>query len=140
MVARTLTHEPKITWQVPESADCDVKVYDTVYKLTHGDQFRGGGGIAGIYPPLSRGQYRKALRQAALGRPFNWLVMGHWHQYHPPGRGLIINGSLKGYDEYAYTSNFDFEIPTQAFWITTPQHGPSFVMPIFPMDRAKEGW
>lgn len=38
--------------------------------------------------------------------------MGHWHQYFI-GQGLVVNGSLKGYDEYAMTSNFRPEVPTR---------------------------
>jgi hypothetical protein len=51
-----------------------------------------------------------------------------------------VNGSLKGYDEYAYVSNFGFETPRQAFWVTTPEHGPSFHTAIEVMNRKAEGW
>jgi hypothetical protein len=42
-----------------------------------------------------------------------------------------VNGSLKGYDEYADANNFDVEQAQQAMWITHPQHGITFRMPIF---------
>jgi len=116
-----------------------LQVHDTRFLLTHGDQFRGGSGIAGIMSPLKLGQHRKGQREQALGRGFDWMVMGHFHQY-ICGQGLLVNGSLKGYDEYAYISNFGTEVPTQAFWITTPEHGMTFTAPIFPADRKAEGW
>ena len=54
--------------------------------------------------------------------------------------GVGVHNSLKGYDEYAFTNNFNFEPPLQAFWVTTPEHGPSFHTGIAVMDRKKEGW
>lgn len=62
-----------ITWQIPESADADVPIYSTRYRLTHGDQFRGGSGIAGMLSPLMIGHHRKSRRQMALRKPFDWL-------------------------------------------------------------------
>ena len=135
-----------MTFTVGDGPDADLDVYSTRFKVTHGDQFRGGGGIAGIMSPLSLGQHRKTRREIGLARlrgeelrGFDWLVMGHWHQY-LVGRGMIINGSTKGYDEYAYTSNFEPEPPQQAFWITTPEHGVTFSAPILVADREVEGW
>lgn len=146
LLAREFRADDRVTFQVGDSADTDVEVYTTRFKVTHGDQFRGGGGIAGYLSPLSLGQHRKTRRELGLARlrdeelrGFDWLVMGHWHQY-LVGRGLIVNGSLKGYDEYAYVSNFEPEPPQQAFWIVTPEHGMSFSAPILVGDRAKEGW
>jgi len=98
LLAREFRTDDRVTFQVPDSADCDVDVYATRFKLTHGDQFRGGSGIAGIMSPLSLGQHRKTRREIGLARlrdepirGFDWLVMGHWHQY-IVGRGLIVNG------------------------------------------------
>ena len=129
----------KATWTIPESADADFTIYDTRYRLTHGDQFRGGSGIAGMLSGRLLGQHRKSEQQMALGKGFDWLVMGHWHRY-LHGVGLIVNGSLKGYDEYAYVSNFKPERAQQAFWLTTPEHGAAFASPIFCDDRASERW
>ena len=54
--------------------------------------------------------------------------------------GIGVHNSLKGYDEYAAGSNFGFEVPQQAFWITTPERGPAFHVAIQPMNRKAEGW
>ena len=112
----------------------------TNFKLSHGDQFRGGGGIAGILSPLSLGQHRKIRRQMALsGTAFQWMVLCHFHEY-IQGRGLIVNGSIKGYDEFAYMNNFQFERPCQALWLTTPENRVTFAAPVFCDDRKAEGW
>ena len=70
---------------------------------------------------------------------YDTMILGHFHQYLVIP-GVIVNGSLKGYDEYAYVSNFGFETPRQAFWVTTPEHGPSFHTAIEVMNRKNEAW
>ena len=52
----------------------------------------------------------------------------------------MVNGSLKGYDEYAAVSNFGFEAPAQGLFLMTPEHGKTWTAPILPMDRKAEKW
>lgn len=139
MLERDFRGDGRITWQIPDSSDCMVPIYDTRFLLTHGDQFRGGSGIAGALSPLMLGHHRKIKRQMAVDQPFDLMVCGHWHQYWH-GKGLIVNGSLKGLDEYAFQGNFEFEPPQQAMWVTTPERGVTFSWPIQPQNRAKEKW
>jgi len=48
-------------------------------------------------------------------------VLGHFHQLiMAPSSGFLLNGSLKGYDEYASISNYPYEAPQQAIWVDTP--------------------
>lgn len=141
VLARELRDDKRFTWQLPVTFDVSVQHYNHRYLLTHGDQFRGGSGISGILTPLSLGAFRKGRRQQAIDDPFDTMLLGHFHQYNPLlGLGLTVNGSLKGYDEYAMGSNFGFEPPRQAFWVSTPERGPSFPVPIEPMNRKAEGW
>jgi hypothetical protein len=139
LLMRDYRNDSRVTWQIPYSADTTVKVYDTDFLFTHGDQFRGGGGIAGVLSPLMTGAYRKSKRGMQTGRTFDYMVMGHWHQY-GAFKNIIVNGSLKGPDEYSYISNFEYEPAQQAFWITTPEHGVTFSAPILVEDRKREGW
>ncbi len=141
LVAREFARDGRVTWSVPTAADAHVQIYGTRFLLTHGDQFRGGSGIAGALSPLLLGSHRKTRRQAAAGKPYDLMVMGHWHQHiFLPSRGLIVGGCLKGYDEWAYVSNFEPEPPQQALWITTPERGITFSAPVFVGDRKAEGW
>jgi hypothetical protein len=64
---------------------------------------------------------------------------GHWHQL-VQTPGLIVNGSLKGVDEYAFINNFGYEQPQQALAVITPERGITIQAPIFCVDRKKEGW
>lgn len=138
-IARYFREDERVTVQVGDSMDLAVRVYDTNYLLTHGDQFKGGSGISGAMAPLMLGQHRKAVRQNATDSPLDVMVIGHFHQLlHLPG--LIVGGSMKGYDEYAYGLNLRPEPAQQAFWVTSPEYGPTLHAPIYLQDRDKEGW
>jgi hypothetical protein len=139
MLERHFANDRRITFQIPESSDALISVYDTHHLLTHGDQTQGGGSIGGIYPPIMRMRARKAQRYLATGASFQTLWLGHWHQY-LPSPSMVVNGSMKGYDEYAYVSNFSFEQPQQALAIVVPEKGITIQAPIFCLDRKAEGW
>jgi transposase-like protein len=136
LLRKLLAKEKGIEFAIAESADQPYRVFNTRYLLTHGDQFRGGSGIAGMLSPLMLGDARKRQREAAVKRNYDYLVMGHWHQL-AFVRGMIINGSSKGYDEYAFVSNFQFEPPRQAFWVTDPRHGVTITAPIHVIDASE---
>ena len=139
MVERTFAKEDAVTFTIPDSTDVLVKAYGWGHLLTHGDQATGGGGIGGIWPPIMRLRARKAQRFLATGENFTTLWCGHWHQY-TPTPSLVVNGSMKGYDEYAFVNNFGFEPPQQALAIVAPDHGITVQAPVFCSDRKKEGW
>lgn len=120
LLARELSSDKRIQFDIAESPDLNYKLYQTRYCLTHGDQFRGGSGISGVFAPLLIGDSRKRKKASATNQNYDYLVMGHWHQL-MAARGVIINGSLKGYDEYAFNNNFDYEPPQQAFWLTSAE-------------------
>jgi hypothetical protein len=67
---------------------------------------------------------------------YDTLIMGHFHQYMHLTR-LIVNGSLKGYDEYVYNNNFPFEKPQQALWLTHPKYGITYRMPVY-VDKGRK--
>jgi hypothetical protein len=139
MLERHFAGDKRITFQVPESSDCLVTVYGSGHLLTHGDQAHGGSGIGGIYPPIMRLRARKAQRYLAVGSSFSTLWLGHWHQY-LPSPALVVNGSMKGYDEYAFVNNFAFEQPQQALAVVTSHRGIVLQAPVFCADRERESW
>jgi hypothetical protein len=121
--------DDRVTINIPDSPDIIYSIYGISFLQTHGDQFSGGGGISGIYTPLNLGMLRKKMKQQAINKPFHIMKCGHFHQYIHSG-GLIVNGSVKGYDEYANSYNFQFEPPTQALYTIHPEHGVTYRMPI----------
>lgn len=65
--------------------------------------------------------------------------MGHFHSF-AIYNNIVVNGSSKGYDEYAYNNGFIYGEPSQAFWVTTPEHGITFPIELMVGNREKEGW
>jgi hypothetical protein len=122
MIARDFENVKEITFNIPESTDWGFNIYNKRHHLTHGDQFRGGSGISGILTPVTLGDHRKLKRELGIGTPYDYLWLGHFHQMKDFG-GIGINGSGKGYDEYAAISNFPFERPRQALWLNDPTWG-----------------
>jgi hypothetical protein len=139
MIERHFSKDKRVTFSIPESADSLIKIYNHGHLITHGDQVSGGGGIGGIYPPIMRMRARKHARYMATGNSFGTLWLGHWHQYISTP-SMIVNGSMKGFDEYAMLMGFGFEQPQQALAIVTPEKNITIQAPVFCADRAKEGW
>lgn len=141
LLQREFKSDSRVTWNIPNSADAHVQLYNSKFLLTHGDQFSGGGGIAGALSPLMLGSHRKTRREMAVNRPYDCMVIGHWHQYLAlPSKGLIVGPCMKGYDEYAFGHNFEVEPAQQALWIVTPEHGTTFATTVYCADRKVEGW
>jgi hypothetical protein len=139
MIERYMANDKRVTFDISENADCLIQIYGWGHLLTHGDQVSGGGGIAGIWPPVMRMRARKAQRAMDIGKPFATLWMGHWHQYISTPY-MIVNGSLKSVDEYAWLNNFGYEPAQQALAVVTPEHNITIQAPVFCTDKAKEKW
>ena len=123
--------DDRIKFLIPAGFDTYYKIFGTSYLLTHGDRLgvRGGTGIVGMLGPIARGVQKVRSEYANFGKSIDYVIMGHYHQYISI-KGAIVNGSLKGYDEYAMSNRFAFEIPKQALWFTHPQYGVTFQVPV----------
>jgi predicted phosphodiesterase len=127
----------RVSFLIPDGPDALFKIYDTRYCLTHGDQFRGGDGITGALMPIMRGDHKKRSRNSQINQEYDVLMMGHFHTLWQ-SRRLIVNGSLKGYDEYAYNLNLPFEPPLQSLTFTHPDRGVTFSIPIHVQPKRKK--
>jgi hypothetical protein len=139
MVERYFADDRRVSFVVPTSPDAWIQIYGHGHLITHGDQVHGGGGIGGIYPPIMRMRAKKEHKYLQTGQNFRTLWLGHWHSYLSTPH-LIINGSLKGWDEFAAIMGFGFEPPQQALAIVTPERNITVQAPIFCQDRKREGW
>ncbi len=146
IVAREMSKYRTVTFQIPDSRDTIFGVYDTRILLHHGDQFRGGSGIAGAVTPMAIGDYRKRRKHQDAKRytgrtdlDFDLQLFGHFHHRNSLP-GIVTVGTLKGYDEYAMTANFPYEPASQELLIITPERGVTFQAPIWVQDREAEGW
>jgi predicted phosphodiesterase len=129
-LADSLRNDDRITFSITTAPEQIVDIYKTRFLLAHGDAFRSQGGVGGLHPALNKWLLRKHDLYSQAKRDFDYALLGHWHQL-LWGQDFVINGSLKGYDEYARHGGFKFERPQQALFIVTPENGVVQRMPVF---------
>lgn len=130
ILAKSFASNRAVTFDIADGPDLLFRVKKRRYLLTHGDRLgHGGDGLIGFLGPVTRGDNKRRTRQAQIDQPYDALIAGHWHSYVHMQR-LIVNGSLKGYDEYAFTEAFPYEPPQQALWVVHPKHGETYRMPV----------
>lgn len=124
-LARYFRNSKHVQFFIPDETDAHFRVFGHRYLLTHGDSLgvKGGDGIIGAIGPIMRGAIKVGRSEAQIGRDFDTILMGHWHQYLTLP-GVIVNNSLKGYDEFARLAlRAPYSRPSQALWFTHPEHG-----------------
>lgn len=121
-MADHLRDDPRITFGITVSNEQLVEVYDTTLLISHGDSFRSAGGVGGLYPSMLKWLLRRHQLYSDTKHDFDYALIGHWHQM-LWGKDFFVNGSLKGYDEYAKGAGFGFEIPQQQLFLVTPERG-----------------
>jgi hypothetical protein len=125
---RHFRNDPRVQFYIPEGPDAFFTVLGHRFLLTHGDALgvKGGDGIIGAIGPIARGAVKIGRSEAAVGRDFDTLMIGHWHMYVPRGEGspVTVNGTLKGYDEFAHTIlRVPYSRPSQALFFVHQDHG-----------------
>jgi len=131
--------DDRVTFYIPDGADAYITVNGHRFLLTHGDNLgaRGGDGIIGALGPILRGDFKVRNSQSQIGQPYDTMVIGHYHQYLPLPR-VIVNGSLKGYDEYAMLQlRAAPETGQQALWWVAQGYGIVRHTPLF-ADRPRK--
>lgn len=121
-LADTVRSDPRITFGISTSPEQLISIYDTRFLLSHGDGFRSQGGVGGLYPSMLKWLYRKHHLYSQTKNDFDYALIGHWHQL-LWGPDFVVNGSLKGYDEYAKDGGFGWQPPQQALFTVTPERG-----------------
>lgn len=117
--------DKRVRFQVSNSADAHFKVYGHRFLLTHGDSLgvKGGDGIIGSIGPIMRGVAKLHSSKAAIGMDFDTALICHFHQYFTLP-GIIVNGSLKGYDEFSMLAlRAKYQRPIQSLTFVHPEHG-----------------
>lgn len=121
-LAKQYRSRPEITFRIDDSYEFTFEIYKRRFLQTHGDIFKGGGGIGGILVPILRGLSKRAQNYSSVGKPFDTMLIGHFHQEIQMDY-LIINGSLKGFDEWVMSMGFQFEKPKQVMFLNDPHYG-----------------
>jgi hypothetical protein len=117
--------DKRITFDFRPTNDVYYRVFNERYLLAHGDMLgvKGGDGIIGSVGPVMRGGVKQQGQSSAMGRPFDKLLIGHWHQRLWLPRA-IVNNAIKGFDEYAMKALGAIpDRATQALWYVHPLLG-----------------
>jgi hypothetical protein len=125
--------DPHVKFLIPRSQDAMYRIHNHIYLLRHGDCYRGGDGMIGMLGPVTRGDHKTRSRNSMMGHPYDTQILGHFHRL-SISDDFVINGSVCGYNEYAFNNNFKPEIPQQALWFTHHKLGMTFRLPVF-LDR-----
>ena len=124
ILARHYRDDPSVIFQVPYGYESYYTVNGVRYLATHGDRLgvRGGDNLTGLIGPISRGIEKLRRTYNTMGSPVDYVLMGHWHTVLRPVNGRV-NGSIKGYDEFAMGNRLTPELPAQLLWFTHPTYG-----------------
>jgi hypothetical protein len=128
-------NDSRFRFEVAEQTDIAIPVYNHQFLLTHGDALgtNGGDGIIGAIGPIKRGTVKIGNSQDRADK-FDTMIVGHWHTAQPRGDlfPCIVNGSLKGYDEYARAFlRASPSRPSQQLWLVSPKHGVAAQWPVY---------
>lgn len=139
---RHFRNDARVQFMIPGETDAYFSVLGHRFLLTHGDALgvKGGDGIIGALGPITRGTIKVGRSEAQIGRDFDTLLMGHWHTFIPRGdaSAALVNGSLKGYDEYARLMlRVPYARPSQALWFIHERHGFTAQWPIYLDEQRK---
>lgn len=122
LLARHFEGRKTVVIDVPDTNEVHYRVFGHRYFAVHGDQLgvKGGDGIIGVLGPVARGEVKVGKQQAAIGRDYDVLLMGHWHQQLWLPR-VVVSNTLKGYDEYAGKALRAVPTePSQPLWFVHP--------------------
>lgn len=102
MLARHFAKDKRITFDIPLSNEVHYGIFGRRFLVMHGDMMgvRGGDGIIGAIGPITRGEMKVGRQSSVVGRDYDRLLIGHWHQQLWLPR-VIVNNALKGFDEFA---------------------------------------
>jgi len=134
--------DKRVQFLIPNETDAYFNVLGHRFLLTHGDTLgvKGGDGIIGAIGPIARGVTKVGRSEAQIGRDFDTLLMGHYHTYIPRGDAVpvIVNGALKGFDEYARLMlRVPYSRPSQALWFVHQKYGITAQWQIYLDERRK---
>jgi hypothetical protein len=125
LLEREFANDPDVTVDFRPTNDVLYRVYGTKFLISHGDMLgvKGGDGIIGAIGPIVRGEVKMRGQSTTVGRDYDILLIGHWHQQLWLPR-VIVSNSLKGFDEYARLQlRVPPTPPTQPLFFVSPVRG-----------------
>lgn len=119
-------NEKRIVFHVPDGTILwPFTVYSWRFRFAHGYQVKYSDGVGGLTIPFNKKINKWNHKQHA-----DYTCIGHHHSYYVLPSG-VVNGSLKGYDEYAYDHALQYEEPRQAAFLVDRERGMILNTPIW---------
>lgn len=111
-IAFHFKNERRIRMVAPKGSVATVDIYGLKIGFIHGHHgFRYLDGVGGLYIPA-----RKYIMRKFSKANYYLVCMGHHHQYLQDTM-FLCNGSMIGYDQYADSCGFPYDIPKQTFFL-----------------------
>lgn len=111
-IAFHFKNERRVKMIAPKGSVATVEIYGLKIGFVHGHHgFRYLDGVGGLYIPA-----RKYIMRKFTKANYYLVCMGHHHQYLQDTM-FLCNGSMIGYDQYADSSGFPYDIPKQTFFL-----------------------
>lgn len=128
VMAHDWRNESRVKWKVEEGYHNFYEVHGKLYRFSHGDAVKYGGGIGGVHVPLRRviGEWNKTQRADVD-------CLGHFHTS-VWGGYYSINGTMMGTTAYGMR-RFGHEAPSQTFLVVDGKHGVRQMTQIFVDDQ-----
>jgi hypothetical protein len=133
LLARHYVGDKRIVFDIPDSNEVHYRIFGRRYLAMHGDMMgvKGGDGIIGSLGPIIRGELKVGRQSSVVGRDYETLLIGHWHQTLFLPR-VIVNNTLKGFDEYAKNAlRAAPSVPSQSLWLEHPKWGKTMQREVF---------
>ncbi|MEE8607489.1 MAG: hypothetical protein V3S55_07795 [Nitrospiraceae bacterium] len=138
-VRALLRTEKRIKFNIPRSFWTIMHIRNQRLLIIHGDQIRGSGGMPFYGMQRALGELTVLLRSRG---GFDAIILGHFHNVGMVDRSdveLIVNGSMKGPDEFSIGALFQGSKPKQLFMGVHPKIGLSFRYPIVLAGAPRSG-
>lgn len=116
-LADRLRDEKRIRFEITDSAQQFVQVYDWNLRFHHGDHIQYQGGVLGPGVPFT-----KAVDAWNYAKHCHYTHIGHYHNYGVFRVG-VMNGAMIGYSPYASKVKARKESPSQAFYLLDSKKG-----------------
>ena len=132
MVKKQMEGNRNISFYTPKSGEAYFELSGFNFLATHGDRIgsRGGQGFIGCSATIARGQHKTRQAYAQIGKPIDWLLIGH---FHTPMQleHTIANGTTVGYSQYARDLKLEPAYPSQTLFYVNDKYGVTDVSRIY---------
>lgn len=109
LLAREFRRDTDVSIRVSSSYACTFRIFSTRFLLIHGNQLRSDRNMEGQLVGMLGGSRCR----------YQVVLMGHRHTLSFTDEPqVIVNGTMKGYDEISLRENRAYQKPRQAYWNT----------------------